>query len=37
MRQRVMEAVGCPKSATSVGRRQRRMAIPIVPVLSAAS
>lgn len=36
-RQRVVEAVGCPKSEASVCLRQRRIAIPIVPELSAAS
>jgi hypothetical protein len=30
MRQRVTDAVSCPKSAASVDRRQRRMAMPIV-------
>jgi hypothetical protein len=35
-RQRVTDAVGWPKSAASAGRRQRRMAIPIVPDPSAA-
>jgi hypothetical protein len=30
-RQRVTDAVGSPKSATSAGRRQRRMAMPMVP------
>ena len=30
-RQRVTDAVGCPKSAASVARRQRRTAMPIVP------
>ena len=36
-RQRVTDAVGCPKSAASVARRQRRTAMPIVPDVSAAS
>ena len=36
-RQRVTDAVGCPKSAASVARRHRRTAIPIVPDVSAAS
>ena len=36
-RQRVTDAVGWPKSAASVARRQRRTAIPIVPDVSAAS
>jgi hypothetical protein len=36
-RQRVTDAVGWPKSAASAGRRQRRMARPIVPEPSAAS
>ncbi len=36
-RQRVTAAVGCPKSAASVWRRQRRMAMPSVPELSAES
>jgi hypothetical protein len=31
------DAVGCPKSAASAGRRQRRMAMPMVPEPSAAS
>jgi len=37
IRQRVTLAVGCPKSDASVMRRQRRIAIAIVPVLSATS
>lgn len=37
MRHLVVAAVGCPKSAASVCRRQRRMAIPIEPASSAAS
>ncbi len=37
MRQRVTAAVGCPKSAASVCRRQRRTAIPMAPEVSAAS
>ena len=36
-RQRVTAAVGWPKSTASVARRQRRKAIPMVPVRSAAS
>lgn len=36
-RQRVTLAVGCPKSAASAARRQRRMAIASVPDPSAAS
>ncbi len=36
-RHRVVEAVGWPKSAASRWRFQRRMAMPIVPELSAAS
>lgn len=36
-RQRVTDAVGCPKSEASAWRRQRRIAMPIVPELSAAS
>src|SRR3546814_14829204 len=36
-RQRVAAAVGWPKSEASAARRQRRMAKPMVPVLSAAS
>jgi hypothetical protein len=35
-RQRVSDAVGCPKSAASAGRRQRRMAMPMVPEPSGA-
>ena len=37
IRQRVTDAVGWPKSAASAGRRQRRMARPMVPEPSAAS
>lgn len=36
-RHRVIAAVGWPKSAASVCRRQRRSAMPITPELSAAS
>jgi hypothetical protein len=36
-RQRVTAAVGCPNSAASVCRRQRRMAMPMAPDPSAAS